>query len=111
MQTRVQMVKTSPKWISKIWPSKAKNVDESDFDDKTRPALPKSAENNENLISEVEIFLSFFWHRKIESCKYSEQRIAEVSRQSELTSFYKPTFEVRCRRAATYVLLTPPTSY
>ena len=34
----------------KIWPSEAKNDEEFDFDVKTRPAPPESAENDENLI-------------------------------------------------------------
>ena len=39
----------------------------------------------------------FFRRRKIESCKSSETRVAEVSRRSERSSRGKRTFEV-CRR-------------
>ena len=44
------------------------------------------------------VFSNFFRRRKIEICKSSETRVAEVSRRSEPSSRGKPTFEVRRRR-------------
>ena len=41
----------------KIWPSKAKSIEEPDFDVKKSLAPPKSAENDEKPISEIEIFV------------------------------------------------------
>ena len=38
----------------KIWPSKAKNLEKFDFDVQTGLAPPKSAENDESLISEAD---------------------------------------------------------
>ena len=48
----------------KIWPSKAKNLEEFDFDDKTSLAPAKSIKNNEKLCSEIlkntDFFFRFF---------------------------------------------------
>ena len=82
----------------KIWPSEAKYLQESDFDVKKSLAPPKSAENDEKPISETKnVSKKKIRRQKIESCKSSETRVAEVSRWSDPCSKGKRTFEVRRR--------------
>ena len=65
----------------KICAPEAKFVKESDFDFKSGVAPLKSTENDEKRISEPKNFFEhFFQRRKIEYCKSSETRFAEVSR-------------------------------
>ena len=65
--------------------SEAKFDAEVDFDVKKCLAPPKSAENRENPKTKKiqKIFRKKIRRQKIESCKSSETRVAEVSRRSE----------------------------
>ena len=74
----------------KIWPSEAKYLREADFDVQKSPDPPKSDENNEKPKKKSEkkvrpkiFFGKCFSRQKIENCKSSETRFAEVSRRSE----------------------------
>ena len=65
--------------------SEAKFDVEADFDVKKSLAPPKAAENHEKpkKKSQKHFQKKFFRRQKIESCKSSEMRFAEVSRRSE----------------------------
>ena len=75
--------------------------DDDDFDDDDRKTLAprKSTENNEKPKKKSETFSEKKknWRRKIEICKSSEMRGAEVSWRSERRERGKRTFEVRSR--------------
>ena len=79
--------------------SGAKFDEEADFDARSAVGPPKPHQIDENLIFQSENFAAkfFFRRRKLESCKSSETRIAEVSRRSEQSVKGKPTFKVRRR--------------
>ena len=101
----VQSLKMSPKRRTdlKIWPSKAKNLKELDFDIRKSVAPRKSTENDEKPRKKSDFFPEFFFFRrqKIEICKSSETRVTEVSRRSERSSRGNRTFEVRRRLGGT----------
>ena len=79
--------------------SEAKFDGQADFDVKKCLAPPKSTENHEKPKKIAKNFpKKFFQRRKIESCKSSEARIAEVLHRSELCSRGKSTFEVRPKK-------------
>ena len=79
-----------------IW---SKIDEEADFDVHSGVGPPKPHQIDENLIFRSKNFAFFFFRRrKIESCKSSETRVAEVSRRSEPSSRGERTFEVRRRR-------------
>ena len=79
--------------------SGAKFDAEADFDVRSAVGAPKPRHIDEKLIFRFENFVEKkFQRRKIESCKSSETRVAEVSRRSELSSRGERTFEVRRRR-------------
>ena len=79
--------------------SGAKFDEEADFDVRSAVGPPKPHQIDENLTFRSENFAEKnFRRRKIEICKSSETRVAEVSRRSEPSSRGKPTFEVRRRR-------------
>ena len=76
--------------------SKAKFDAESDFEVRLAVAPPKSIQNDQKLISEPEKkSKQFFFRQKIESCKCSETRVAEVSRRSDVSLRGERTFEAR----------------
>ena len=78
--------------------SEAKFDAEADFDVKKSLAAPKSSENHEKpKTNRQKLIEKIFRRQKIESCKSSETRFAEVSRRSEPCSRGKRTFEVRRR--------------
>ena len=59
-------------------------------------APPKSIQNDKKLISEPETKLEKkIVRQKIESCKCSETRVAEVSRRSDVSLRGERTFEAR----------------
>ena len=98
----------SSKRRTDLKPSKAKNLEELDFDVRKSLAPRKSSENNEkpkkNKNKKPDLFLKkIFRRQKIEICKSSETRVAEVSRRSEPSSGGKRTFEVRRRRRSSAV--------
>ena len=107
-QVDVRTVK-NPKMTSKrrtdlkIWPSKAKNLEELDFDVRKSLAPRKSTENDEKPRKKNPNFFPkiFFRRQKIEICKSSETRVAEVSWRSERSSRGNRTFEVRRRLGGT----------
>ena len=75
-----------------------KNLEELDFDVRKSLAPRKSTENSEKPKTNPIFFLKFFFRRrKIEICKSSETRVAEVSWRSERRERGKRTFEVRGR--------------
>ena len=79
-------------------PSAAKCLQELDFDVKKNLAPPKSIENHEKPEkNRKKKFQKKIRRQKIENCKSSETRVAEVSQQSERISRGKRTFEVRRR--------------
>ena len=80
--------------------SGAKFDEEVDFDLRSAVGPPKPHQIDENLIFRFKNSgkKSLFRRRKIECCKSSETRVAEVSRQSEPSSRGKRTFEIRRRR-------------
>ena len=85
----VQSLKMSPKRRTdlQIWPSKAKNLEELDFDVRKSLAPRKSTENDEKPKKDSKNFpKKIFRRQKIEICKSSETRVAEVSRRSERSS-------------------------
>ena len=82
---------------------KAKFIKESDFDVKNCLAPPKSTDNDEKPVSDIEKFAATnFRHRKIKSCKSSETRFAEVSCRLEPCSRSKRPFELRRRGGGNY---------
>ena len=100
-----QNLKMSPKRRTdlKNWPSKAKNLEELDFDVRKNLAPRKSTKNDENPKKKSDLFFRIFFLRrkKIELCKSSETRVAEVSWRSERSSRGNRTFEVRRRLGGT----------
>ena len=71
---------------------------EADFDVRSAIA-PTPSKIDEKLTFRSENFADFFFRRgKIENCKSSKTRVAEVTRRSELSLRGKRTFEVRRRR-------------
>ena len=80
----------------------AKFDEEANFDVHSAVGPPKPHQIDEKLTFRSENVADFFFfrRRKIESCKSSETRVAEVSRRWELCSRGKRTFEVRGHRAA-----------
>ena len=81
----------------------AKNLEELDFDVRKSLAPRKSTKNDEKPKKKKSEFFSgnFFRRQKIEICKSSETRVAEVSWRSERSSRGKRTFEVRRRLGGT----------
>ena len=76
----VKNLKMSPKGRTdlKIWPSKAKNLEELEFDVRKSLAPRKSIENYEKPKKKSE---ENFRRQKIEICKSSETRVAKVSQR------------------------------
>ena len=75
--------------------SGAKFDEEADFDVHSAAGPPKPHQIDEKLIFRSENFADFFFRRrKIESCKSSETRVAEVSRRSEPSSRGERNFDV-----------------
>merc|ERR1711924_17384 len=81
--------------------SGAKFDEEADFDVHSAVGPPKPHQIDEKLIFRSENFArkKFFRRQKIESCKSSETRVAEVSGRSELSSRGKRTFEVSSEKS------------
>ena len=93
----------------KIWPSEAKYLEEPDFDVKTSLTPRKSAENYEkpNPFPEKKSEKKIR-RQKIEICKSSETRVAEVSRRSERSSRGKRTFEIFVKGTVKNILSMTP---
>ena len=82
----------------RISPPGTKFDEEADFDVRSAVGTPKPHQIDENLTFRSKNFAEhFFRRRKIEICKSSETRVAEVSWRSERSSRGKRTFEVRRR--------------
>ena len=78
--------------------SESKSIEQLDFDVQKNLAPPKSAENREKpKKNPKKCSKKDFRRQKIQSCKSSETRFAEVSRRSEPCSKDKRAFEVRRR--------------
>ena len=75
--------------------SRAKNCEESAGDVRFSVA-PQKPRKNAGKLANIPIF--FFRRQKIEICKSSKTRVAEVSWRSERSSRGKRTFEVRFDR-------------
>ena len=78
------ILKTFGRTDLRISLSGAKFDEEADFDVRWAVGPPKPHQINENLIFRFKMFADYFFFgvakKKIESCKSSETRVAEVSR-------------------------------